>query len=940
MTLPRRHLAPLTLALALAVPAAARADLFSPGELSKAHAAYEGLQNCTKCHTAGKQLTPEACLACHGEVKALMGRGKGLHGRLPQGEACEKCHHEHQGRDFALVDWGKDGRKGFDHARTGYELRGKHRRADCEKCHDHRLVSDAGVLALLEKHPGKKSWLGAPAACAACHADEHRGQLGNDCQRCHGEDAWKPAKGFVHAKAKYPLEGKHARVECAKCHKPEQDPEQRKPAPGQVAFANATAFVKYTGLQFGNCTDCHKDPHQGRFGERCSSCHTVADWKKLSGAAAERAFHDKTRYPLRGEHVEVKCTACHGPFPGQKAVFKNMAFGRCSDCHFDAHEGQLARLALAGPLPANATLEGGRKGKKGKAQPVIASAPPVAGPDCEACHTVNGFLPVKFDVADHAKLEYRLEGAHRAVACALCHPKDPRLERRVPEAMKKELARRKRPLKVSQALLAIPKAGDCRTCHRDPHGGQFDARLTAAATVAGAGTGCAACHVLESFKKVRFDHNKESRFPLDGKHTNAACGSCHKTGPDGAIKYKPLPLTCAGCHPDIHQGQLAVKGQTDCSRCHVSAGWKDQNLKFRHTAQFSRFVLDGKHEKVDCAKCHGLVKVAGVETRRYKPVPVACQACHDDFHKGAFRGFSLPASMQAPGAAAPAPAGKGARPPPAPDLSVRTARADAAPASTETVCASCHSTASWQAQGFDHARTGFPLEGAHQRAACGGCHVDRTFKAPVPRACAACHADVHAGRLGGRCERCHDATSWRATRFDADAHRRSDFPLTGKHAFTACDQCHANRRDLGFTRATRECLGCHQAEFDRAKAGGALVDHAVPGFPVACQRCHSTWGFSPSGLAGHDACFEISRGRHAGVKCRACHTSVPPGVDVTKPLTCLTDTTKCQSCHSCAEHEQVAGFSCTERKCYECHKFSTGGAGLRLPASGTRGVRR
>ena len=37
----------------LATPA--RADLVSPGELSRAHEKLEGLQNCTKCHLAGKQ---------------------------------------------------------------------------------------------------------------------------------------------------------------------------------------------------------------------------------------------------------------------------------------------------------------------------------------------------------------------------------------------------------------------------------------------------------------------------------------------------------------------------------------------------------------------------------------------------------------------------------------------------------------------------------------------------------------------------------------------------------------------------------------------------------------------------------------------------------------------------------------------------------------------
>jgi hypothetical protein len=31
--------------------------------------------------------------------------------------------------------------------------------------------------------------------------------------------------------------------------------------------------------------------------------------------------------------------------------------------------------------------------------------------------------------------------------------------------------------------------------------------------------------------------------------------------------------------------------------------------------------------------------VGSLQIRRYKPVPRDCQACHADFHKGAFRGY-------------------------------------------------------------------------------------------------------------------------------------------------------------------------------------------------------------------------------------------------------------------------------------------------------------
>ena len=589
--------AALALLAALAATGA-RADVFSPGELARPHAALEGLSNCTRCHAAGEQLSPDNCLACHKELKARLSAGTGFHGRLKPAErtACQSCHHEHQGRDARLVDWGPGGKKGFDHARAGYPLEGKHRKLDCARCHTPRNISDGEVQQAIAK--GRDSLLGLPNTCAACHFDEHRGQLGADCQKCHGAEGWKPAR-FDHARAAYRLELKHARVPCLKCHV-----DQPAPPPGDLGPrtppVRPTVMARYKPLPFQACTDCHKDPHLGRFGAACQSCHAPDDWKRIRGVAKEKAFHEKTRYPLRGAHLQARCEACHGPWGKQKAVFRGLKFDRCTDCHLDGHLGQIAYA----PAPAKT---------------------------CDRCHTVEGYTPVRFEVEDHDQLAYKLEGAHRAVACAGCHPRDPRLEARVPAAARARLVQQGRPVKPSLALLKIPRAGDCRTCHRDPHAGQFKARTDA--------EGCTACHGLDSFKKVRFDHGKDSRFALAGKHARAACASCHKPAEGGAVRYRPLPLACAGCHADPHAGQLALPGKgTDCARCHDAASWKE-NLRFDHQRD-ARFKLEGKHKPLACEKCHLPVTVAkGVVVRRYKPLPLACEGCHADFHRGAFKGY-------------------------------------------------------------------------------------------------------------------------------------------------------------------------------------------------------------------------------------------------------------------------------------------------------------
>ncbi len=603
--------------LALLWASGAPADVFSPGDLSRPHAALEGLANCTKCHAAGEQLSPDNCLACHKDVQARIGAGKGLHGRFKVEErACQHCHHEHTGRDSKLVDWGKGGKKGFDHARTGFPLEGKHRKPDCAKCHDPRHIIEPEVIQAIAK--GRDSLLGAPAACAACHVDEHRGQLGADCQKCHGAEAWKPAR-FDHAKAAYRLDGKHLTVACLKCHADQ-------PAPPSGDFGARTPpvrpalFARYKPIPFQACSDCHKDPHLGRFGAACQSCHATDDWKKLRGAAKEKVFHEKTRYPLRGAHLQARCDACHGPWGKERAVFRGLKFERCTDCHLDAHLGQ---IAVSAPVSQ-------------AAQSVLAAlattpAPLAASRTCERCHGMEAFTPVRFELEDHDKLTYKLEGAHRAVACAGCHPRDPRLEAKVPAAARERLTRQGRTVKPSLALLKIPRATDCRTCHRDPHGGQFKARTDA--------EGCVACHGLGSFKTARFDHAKDSRFPLTGKHAKAACASCHKPGEGGLVRYKPLAVTCAGCHADVHAGQLALPGKgTDCARCHDGNSWKEIP-RFDHQRD-SRFKLEGKHKPLACEKCHLPVTVGpGVLVRRYKPLPLACEWCHADFHRGAFKGY-------------------------------------------------------------------------------------------------------------------------------------------------------------------------------------------------------------------------------------------------------------------------------------------------------------
>jgi len=530
-------LAALLAAWCCSAPAPARAQL-SPGDLSRAHAMLDGSSGCRRCHDA-HGVSAAACLACHTLLAQRIRAGAGLH-RGSRYARCETCHVEHQGRSFSLIDWGAGGEAAFDHRLTGYPLAGAHARLSCRRCHVPREPQSAAGVS-------RNSYLGLATECNACHRDPHRGQLAPaGCTSCHGQEAWKPASGFAHERTAFPLAGKHASTPCASCHRTEAA------ADGPV--------VRYRGVAHTACTDCHRDPHGGRLGATCSSCHDTTSWQPRATSSFD---HDRTRYPLAGLHRNVACAACHG----SGAAFRRPAFAHCTDCHRDAHGGQLARRSDRGA--------------------------------CESCHSVTGWTPSSYGVETHRTSRYPLTGAHLAVPCSACH------------------TREKAANGAAGTLRFTWTETRCTSCHRDPHGGDLRAELAAA--------GCESCHETSAWSKVRFDHQASS-FPLRGKHASLGCADCHRPTTAGAARPSPLqlrrPTECAACHADPHAGQLQP---TACTHCHGEDDW--HRLRFDH-ARDSRYRLDGAHAALACAACHHAETVGGRSMVRYKPLPVDCAGCH------------------------------------------------------------------------------------------------------------------------------------------------------------------------------------------------------------------------------------------------------------------------------------------------------------------------
>jgi hypothetical protein len=604
----------------------------SPGPLSRAHHSLSGPTQCASCHKVGTGTAALKCEECHTEIAQRIAQGRGLHARFTNKEDCAKCHSEHNGEDFPLIHW-EPSLKAFDHSKTGYPLQGKHAGLECNQCHAPERIRESERQAIKMKDL-RRTFLGLSQDCVACHKDVHQGQLGQNCLQCHNFVDWKSATQIDHSKTRFPLTGLHAQVPCAKCHAPA--------GPGQGP--------RFTGIPFSKCSDCHNDPHHGAFAQSCETCHTTSGWKRIP--VSQQFDHSKTKYPLLGKHAQVDCIQCHTAGNFKKPV----AFAKCSDCHTpDPHHGQFAARKDKGECSACHNVNGW-KPSLFSVKEHAATAYPLEGKhssvpcakchipagiatrykipfnrcmdchsdvhqgqfaavpyksQCDQCHTVGGFQPSTFTIAQHQKSRFPLAGAHLAVICADCH--------KVPSAG------------YSTKVVAYRfQDRSCTGCHADPHRGEFRERM-AQFRPDGTRVGCEACHSVKSWTDLpSFDHAKTS-FPLLGGHAKVSCEGCHKPSHPGGqiseVSFRTAPVKCSGCHEDIHAGQFSRGGQAEnCDKCHNSEKWRPSLFNHETGTDFS---LKGAHVKVDCDLCHkSFRKVDGKRVLFYKPTTRECVSCH------------------------------------------------------------------------------------------------------------------------------------------------------------------------------------------------------------------------------------------------------------------------------------------------------------------------
>jgi len=186
-------------------------------------------------------------------------------------------------------------------------------------------------------------------------------------------------------------------------------------------------------------------------------------------------------------------------------------------------------------------------------------------------------------------------------------------------------------------------------------------------------------------------------------------------------------------------------------------------------------------------------------------------------------------------------------------------------------CQTCHGPDSWTMRRdspFNHAKSGFALEGGHKATTCESCHKELRF-AKQKSDCVSCHTDVHKRELGDHCQRCHSPQSWKIPDM-VQKHQQTRFPLLGRHASISCVSCHRAENARQYAGAPTSCVDCHRSDYMGAKN----PSHVNAGFSTECEGCHeiTAMRWSGGGFDHNRTSFPLT-GAHVAVQCQSCHTN-------------------------------------------------------------------
>jgi hypothetical protein len=403
-------------------------------------------------------------------------------------------------------------------------------------------------------------------------------------------------------------------------------------------------FLPLLLLIFVSSSMMSDSPHGKDFKLSCDLCHNSNSWKLDKSIYAFN--HDKTAFPLTGQHSTLDCRVCH-----TSLVFSE-AKTSCVDCHTDMHY-------------------------------------QTVGPDCARCHSTKSWIVE--NVTDmHQRSRFPLLGAHRTADCSVCH-KSASLLRFEPLGIQcydchqadyqaatapnhvqgnfskdcikchgvNSLTWNSTNVDHSFFPLTLGHAIDCSKCHTNGgfsglsmdcvscHISNYNNSTNPNHSTNHFPTTCGDCHTTNpGWKPATFTiHN--NYFVLTGAHVTISCDKCHN-GNYSTV----LPQTCVGCHQTDYNNtnnppHATSQFGTDCQTCHNTTAWIPAT--FDHDGKYFP-IYSGHHAGTwtlcsdchtnpsnyaifDCISCHahsnqGQVDNAHQGVSGYSYNSQACYNCH------------------------------------------------------------------------------------------------------------------------------------------------------------------------------------------------------------------------------------------------------------------------------------------------------------------------
>lgn len=306
-----------------------------------------------------------------------------------------------------------------------------------------------------------------------------------------------------------------------------------------------------------------QSPHGKKLKIECDACHSGDGWKVNP---KEVAFdHNKTHFPLYGQHQSVNCKNCHRSLEFSKGPTD------CRSCHTDMHNNTVGWDCARCHNSKSWIVTNITQMHQLTRFPLLGRH---ATADCYSCHPSGSLLkfePLGINCYDCHKSDYLAttspnhQSSGYSTNCLQCHTMTS------PDWLAAGINHSFFPLQGGHAIsciqchksgtyAALPK--ECNSCHAS----DYDKTTNPSHQLSNIPRTCESCHNINSWTPATFDHNVSS-FPLTGAHASVSCSKCHSSG------YSGTSSACNSCHSadynkTTNPSHTAAKFPVDCQTCH------------------------------------------------------------------------------------------------------------------------------------------------------------------------------------------------------------------------------------------------------------------------------------------------------------------------------------------------------------------------------------